>query len=78
MANSQPTPDKLSNLQLELLKLYPYTVSEEELTDIRQLLADYFAQKIDREMSQLWQEKSWNDQTIEQWKTEHLRSGTAQ
>ncbi|GAB2555786.1 hypothetical protein [Spirosoma areae] len=77
MAASQPIPTKLSNLQIELLKLYPYTVSEAELTDIRHLLAGYFAQKIDTEMNQLWQEKGWNEQTIEQWKAEHLRSRTA-
>ncbi|GAB4034154.1 hypothetical protein GCM10028774_19500 [Spirosoma jeollabukense] len=59
---------------MELLKLYPYTVSEEELKEIRLLLADYFAQRIDSEMDQLWQEKGWNEQTIENWKNEHLRS----
>ena len=78
MPTSQTIPTKLSNLQMELLKLYPYTVSAEELTEIRQLLAGYFAHKIDREMDQLWQQKGWNDQTIEQWKTEHMRSRTAQ
>lgn len=61
---------------MELLKLYPYTVSEAELKDIQRLLADYFAQKIDAEMDQLWQEKGWNEQTIDQWKAEHLRSRT--
>ncbi|WP_461113284.1 hypothetical protein [Spirosoma jeollabukense] len=74
MATSQTIPTKLSNLQMELLKLYPYTVSEEELKEIRLLLADYFAQRIDSEMDQLWQEKGWNEQTIENWKNEHLRS----
>ncbi|MFD2932258.1 hypothetical protein [Spirosoma flavum] len=64
----------MSNLQMELLKLYPYTVSEEELTEIRLLLTDYFAQRVDSEMGQLWQEKGWNEQTIENWKNEHLRS----
>jgi len=74
MAASPTSPSRLSNLQLELLKLYPYTVSENELSDIRKLLADYFAQKVDAEMNALWQEKHWNEQTIERWKNEHLRS----
>lgn len=76
MATSQSIPSKLSNLQMELLKLYPYAVSETELTEIRHLLADYFAQKMDSEMNQLWQEKGWNEQTIEGWKNEHMRSRT--
>ncbi|GAB4000469.1 hypothetical protein GCM10028807_53550 [Spirosoma daeguense] len=67
----------LSNLQQELLKLYPYNVSDDQIQDIRRLLADYFARKIDDEMNLLWQEKSWNDQTIQDWKQEHLRSSQA-
>ena len=43
MAASQTIPTRLNNLQIELLKLYPYTVSEKELKDIQKLLLDYFA-----------------------------------
>ena len=78
MNASQTLPTKLSNLQMELLKLYPYTVSEEESNEIRRLLADYFARKIDDEMNQLWQRRSWNEQTIEDWKNEHLCSHSVQ
>lgn len=77
MAATQTIPTRLSNLQIELLKLYPYSVSEKELADIRKMLADYFAQKIDSEMDQLWEQNDWNDQTIESWKSEHLRSKTS-
>ncbi|MCE6989313.1 hypothetical protein [Dyadobacter sp. CY323] len=77
MAATQTIPTRLSNLQIELLKLYPYSVSENELRDIRKMLADYFAQKIDSEMNQLWEKNDWNDQTIESWKSEHLRSKTS-
>jgi hypothetical protein len=73
MAVASASSYKLSNLQLELLKLYPYDVSEEELRDIRRLLADYFAGKVDAEMARLWDERGWNQQTIEGWKGEHLR-----
>ncbi|GAA4413038.1 hypothetical protein GCM10023187_40860 [Nibrella viscosa] len=78
MATSQTTPSKLSNLQMELLKLYPYNISEEQIRDIRKLLADYFAQQVDDEMNRLWQEKNWNEQTLEGWKNEHMRSQTAE
>jgi hypothetical protein len=74
MSSTQTVPSRLSNLQIELLKLYPYSVSEKELTDIRKMLADYFGQKIDDEMNQLWERNEWNDKTIETWKSEHLRS----
>lgn len=74
MAAIQNIPTRLSNLQMELLKLYPYNVSEKELKDIRSILADYFVGKIDSEMNDLWEKNEWNDQTIEAWKSDHLRS----
>ena len=74
MAASQTIPTRLSNLQMELLRLYPYAVSDSELRDIQKLLADYFAQKVDKEMDQLWDSNNWSEETIESWKSEHLRS----
>ena len=64
----------LSNLQLELLKLYATNLSEQQLLDIKRMLAAYFAQEIDREMTALWEEKGWDDSTIETWKHERLRT----
>ena len=64
----------LSNLQLELLKLYSTGIPEQQLLDIKLMLAAYFAETIDREMSRLWDEKGWNDSTIESWKKERLRT----
>ncbi len=64
----------LSNLQLELIKLFRYELPDEQLLEIRRLLARYFAQKVTHEMSQLWDEKGWSDETIEGWKNEKMRS----
>ena len=63
----------LSNLQLELVKLFRYELPDEQLLVIRRLLARYFAQKVTDEMSQLWEEKGWSDETIEEWKNEKMR-----
>ncbi len=68
--HSQP----LSNIQLELLKLYTTNLSESQLLDIQQLLSEYFSNLIDRDMSALWEEKKWDAQTIKQWKQERLRT----
>lgn len=64
----------LSNLQLELLKLYATNLPEQQLLDIKRMLAVYFAQEIDREMTALWDEKDWDESTIEAWKHERLRT----
>ncbi len=65
---------KLTNLQLEMLKVFSYELPEEQLLEIRQLLAKYFAQKVDEEMDQLWEEKGWTEATMQEWANEHLRS----
>jgi hypothetical protein len=73
MGATQQQPTKLSNLQMELLKLYSHNVSDEELKDIRKMLADYYGKKADEEMDRLWKENGWNQDTIEKWKKEHFR-----
>lgn len=77
MATSQTTPTRLSNLQMELLKLYSNNVSENEMKDIQRLLSNYFSEKIDTEMDQLWENNNWSDETVESWKSEHLRSNSS-
>lgn len=39
------TKTPLTNLQIELLKLFDYELSEEQLIEIRKLLSTYFAEK---------------------------------
>ena len=65
---------KLTNLQLELLKVFSHELPEEQLLEIRQLLAKYFAQKVDEEMDRLGEERGWTEETMRQWANEHMRS----
>lgn len=55
-----------------MLKVFSYELSEEQLLEIRQLLAKYFAQKVDEEMDSLWKEKGWTEETMREWANEHL------
>jgi hypothetical protein len=65
-----------SNLQLELLKLYATDVSEKNLLEIKKLLANFFAKKVDEEMDALWEEKDWGMEKIEEWKNGHYRKSS--
>ena len=60
--------------QLHLLKMLSFVKSEENLLEIKNLLATYFAQKIDAEMDALWEEGKIDTNTIEQWGKEHRRT----
>jgi len=64
----------LSNLQLELLRVFNFELSEEQLKEIRALLADYFANKVTSEMDALFEENEWGEEKIEEWSKEHMRT----
>ena len=57
---SQP----FSNLQLELLKLYASNVQEEDLLQIRDLLAKFFFEKAKDAADKAWEEKNLTEQGL--------------
>ncbi len=66
--------NKLTNLQLELLKIFSYQLHENQLKDIKDLLFNYFANKASDEMDNLWDENLWTNETMKKWSNEHLRT----
>ena len=64
----------MSNLQLELLRVFDAELSEDQLKEIRSLLAGYFASKVTSEMDALFEEKGWGNEKIEEWSKEHMRT----
>ena len=64
---------RLSNLQQELLKLYSSDIPEEDLLHIKRYLANYFARKAIGEADQIWDEKSYTNETMNQWVNEQGR-----
>lgn len=52
----------LTNLQLELLRVFSREVSEKELLEIRQLLAQYFAEKAMDLADKSWEEKGYTEE----------------
>jgi len=60
----------LSNLQLELLKLYADDIAEEDLKNIQRMIARYFAEKAITQVDKIWIEKGY---TSEQLLSEHHR-----
>ncbi|MEA5460178.1 hypothetical protein VB796_14065 [Arcicella sp. LKC2W] len=65
---------KLTNLQLELVKLFSYKIAENQVLEIKQLLSNYFADKATEEMDRLWEENNWTEETMKEWSNEHLRT----
>lgn len=59
---------------LELLNALNNINSEEELNEFKDLVAHFFAQKAQKAIDALWDEGVINNDTIEQWGAEHMRT----
>ena len=62
---------KLTNVQIELLKLFQYNLPEEQLAEIKNILAKYFAKTATAEMDKLWEENNWNNDLMQEWANEN-------
>lgn len=60
--------------QLELLSTMASLNTEADLIELKQALARFFADRADREMERLWNEGTINEETLESWKHEHMRT----
>jgi hypothetical protein len=54
----------LSNVQLELLKLYSTSVSDETLVDLKKTMAKFFLDRIRKNADKVWEEKSYSDSML--------------
>lgn len=54
----------LTNLQLELLKVFSHDLSENELKEIKSLLLEYFAKKAVAEADKAWDAEKWSEEKI--------------
>ena len=54
-----------SNVQLELLKIFAHQLPENDLLELKKLLADFFAQKLIQQADKVWEEKNWTNETVD-------------
>jgi len=57
----------LSNVQLELMKMFSHNLNDDDLAALKRTLANFFAEKASDEMDRLWEENDWSDQTMNKW-----------
>lgn len=61
------TQRPLTNLQMELLQLYSLKLSDNELLQVKEVLARYFAGRLGQYVDQLWQEQGLTVDDMERW-----------
>jgi hypothetical protein len=61
----------LNPIQHHLLQLFSKQMTEKELLEIKQLLVNYYQQKVDAEVDAIWEKKGYTKDTFNQ-ATENL------
>ena len=63
----QLEPTKFTSLQLELLRLYAMNPAENELLEIKDMLAKYFMRKAIHQIAQIEAERGTTDEDLDKW-----------
>lgn len=71
-SSTQPAP--LTNLQVELLKVFTRPVSDPDLKSIKQMISLFFANKAIKEADAVWEERGFSEDTMMEWQKTHLRT----
>ena len=63
-------PMPWTNVQLKLLQLYTTDLSEKDITELRAVLADFYAEKSIQLANQVWDEKGFSNEDMDAWLNE--------
>ncbi|TAN15113.1 MAG: hypothetical protein EPN37_10470 [Chitinophagaceae bacterium] len=56
----------LSNVQAELLKLFPADISENDLLELRRVIAKFLLEKARNKADALWERKGYTDEKLQE------------
>ncbi|MCB0097904.1 MAG: hypothetical protein KDE46_19360 [Caldilineaceae bacterium] len=62
-----------TNVQLELLRTFAHNLNEEELLQLRKLLAEFFAQRAIDAANHAWDERGWTNEDVDRLLNTKLR-----
>jgi len=57
----------LSNVQMELMKLYSTNLSDKELEELKDLLAKFYADKAIHKANDIWDKRGLSNADMEKW-----------
>lgn len=57
----------LSNVQIELMKMFSHNLNDDDLVSLKRVLANFFAEKASDEMDKLWDQNNWSNKTMDNW-----------
>ena len=60
--------------QIELLNAMAWVTSDEDVWALRHAISEFFANRADEAMEQLWADGTWNEETLRSLKDAHYRT----
>ena len=70
----EPINYPLSNMQLELLKLFSRDIEEADIKEIKRLIVKYLSNKLANKADEIWKEKNWSNEDMQKLLNTHLRT----
>lgn len=64
----------LTNMQLELLKLFSRNIDESDLKALKRMIVKYLAQKATDLADEVWDEKKWTEKDMDDLLNSHERT----
>jgi len=64
----------LNPSQLHLLRMFSYNKDEESLHELKEVLFNYYCQKVDEEGKRIWKEKNMSNEQMHELLNTHLRT----
>ena len=64
----------LNEAQMSILRLLGSLKTVEEVNELRQVICDYYAHRVDEEVDKLWESGKWDAEKNEAVLEEHLRT----
>lgn len=55
----------LSNVQMELLKLYSTGIADDTLVDLKKTMAKFFLDRMRKSADKVWEEKGYSDSQLQ-------------
>lgn len=64
----------LNDQQLEILRLFSRGLDEEDMREIKKLIAGYLAEKVSRLADEAWENNNWSDEDMKRLLETHVRT----
>lgn len=64
----------LNPAQVSLLESFAGIQSQEEINELTRVIRDYYAKKLEDELEKLWDEGTYNQETLDELRGQHLRT----